>query len=358
MKVRNETMRWMAALACATALAACGGGGGGGGGTTETGSTGSTAGTGNTDPTPPSTPPVPDARSGDYVMYAGDARQYTLSLDFDAKTYHLVGNSQDLTGTLRESNTSGQFDLDVAGTATPAPNAPKFTWFNDTVVGGFRLPSGTVPFIAARSFVTALADAAGTYNFLATIRDTAGPSDSLIFTGELLAGGTLRTCMDNGIFKMSLCPPASVATATVTTSGDHFLADTGAGVYSFRIAKVGSEQVFLRASGSSGTTRRLQVGIPEATFTDGSFAGVNTHGDGTATTFTGTSYNANWNDGTSNVIRLGTVNTLGIGGPAGIVGINAGADGSFFAMHNSELMVMVAARNNAAWLGYVEFGKR
>jgi hypothetical protein len=353
MKVRKESIRWMAALACATVLAACGGGGG----TTDTGSTGTTGSTGSTDTTPPSTPAVPDARNGDYVMYAGDARQYTLSLDFDAKTYHLVGNSQDLTGTMRESNTSGKFDLDVAGTATPAPNAPKFTWFNDTVLGGFRLPSGTVPFIAARSFVTTLSDAAGTYNFLASIRDTAGPSNSMIFTGELLAGGTLRTCMDNGIYTMSSCPTTSVATAIVTPSGDHFLADTGTGTYSFRVAKVGTERVFLRASASSGTTRRLQVGMPETTFTNGDFAGVNTHGDSTATSFTATAYNANWNDGTANFIRLGTVGTLG-GGPAGIVGITAGADGNFFAMHDSELMVLVAARDNPVWPGYVEFGKK
>jgi hypothetical protein len=290
-------------------------------------------------------------------MYAGDARQYVLSLDFDAKTYHLTGNGQDVTGTIRASDNAGKFDFDPAATGTPATNAPKFTWFDDTVVGGFRLASGTVPFIAARSFVTTVADAAGTYNFLANVQDTAAPPDNYIFTGELLASGTLRTCMDPVIYKMSLCPPGSVATATVTVSGDHFNANTGSGTYPFRVAKVGSERVFLRASASSGTSRRLQVGMPEGAFTDGTFVGANTHGDATTTTFSGAAYNARWNAGSGDVARLGTVSSLGANGPSGIVAITTAADGNFFAMHGSQLMVLVSANGNPTWPGYVEIGK-
>lgn len=109
-----------------------------------------------------------------------------------------------------------------------------------------RLPSGTVPFVAARSFVTTLADAAGTYNFLASIQDTAATANSAIYTGELLASGTLRTCNDNTIYRISLCP-ASVATAAaaVTVAGDQFTADTGTGTYPFRVVNIGAEHVIL-----------------------------------------------------------------------------------------------------------------
>lgn len=336
METRRQALRWVAALACAAALAACGGGGGG-----------------TTANTPP---PPPDSRNGTYAMYAGDAREYALSLDFDAKTYHVTGNGQDLSGTIRESSTAGKFDFDPAGTGASAANAPKFTWFNDTVVGGFHLPSGTVPFIAARSFVTTLADAAGTYNYLASVQDTAAASDNYIFTGELLANGTLRTCNDVQIYKISQCP--TIVTATVTVSGDHFNADTGSGTYPFRIAKVGSERVFLRASASSGTSRRLQVGIPEAAFVNGSYTGANSRGAGTSTSFTGTTYNATWFDGSANLVVTGTVNTLGTTGPAGIVGITTGTQGNFFAMQDTELLVQMGAHSNPNVPGYVEFGKK
>lgn len=339
MKTRNQALRWLAAMACAAALAACGGGGGGG-----------------SEPAAP--PAATDSRNGDYVMYAGDAREYTLSLDFDAKTYRLAGNGQDLAGTLREANTSGTFDFDPASTGPAAPNAPGFTWSADTAVGAFRLPSATVPFIAARSFVDTLADAAGTYNFLETVRDTAAPPDSFIFTGELLASGTLRTCNDATIYRISLCPPGSIVTANVTVRDGEFRADAGGGIYPFRIAKVGAARVFLRASASVGTSRRLQIGIPERAFADGSFDGANTNGEGTATWLAGTTYNANWNDGAANVIRLGTVGTTGSDGPAGIARIDAGADGHFFAMHDDELLVLVSAHGNPTWPGYLEIGRK
>ena len=341
MEKRKGTLRWFAALACAAALAACGGGGAGGAG----GAGDSTLAAGRS---------TADSRNGDYVMYAGDAREYTLSLDFDARTYRVRGNGQDLSGTIAETATPGRFGFDRTSGIPATPNAPRLNWFQDTVVGGFHLPSGTVPFIAARSFVTTLADAAGSYNVLVATRDTAGPPNNTVFSAELLASGRLRTCTDF-IIRISRC--ASVAMANITIDGNLFTADTGTGSYSFRIARVGSERIYLRAGASGASARRLEVGIPEGSFADGNFNGANSRGDGTSAVIDGATYRALWHDGTNKLEFDGTIATLGAAGPVGMAGIITADQGRFFAIRNSELIVLMAGPNNASVPGYVEFGK-
>src|SRR4051812_13613269 len=112
METRKRTLRWLAALACAVAFTACGGGGGGGGGGVD-------------NPLAAGRPP-PDSRSGDYAMYAADAREYTLSLDFDARTYRVTGDGQDLSGTFGETAAAGRFRFDRTSATPSTPNAPRF----------------------------------------------------------------------------------------------------------------------------------------------------------------------------------------------------------------------------------------
>lgn len=345
---RHAALRGVPAVACAAVLAACGGGGGGGAAPATTSSTAATV--------------AADSRNGDYAMYAADARQYTLSLNFDAGTYRVAGNGVDATGTIRARTASGDFDFDNSSGAAAAAGSPRFSWFSDTAVGSVRLPSGTVPFVAARSFVTTLADAAGTYNFLASIQDTAATANSAIYTGELLATGTLRTCNDNTIYRISLCPATSVATAAVTVAGDQFTADTGTGTYPFRVVNIGAEHVILRASASSGTSRKFMVGIPEPTaVADGIFQGANTNGQWTTTTVAKPNFSASWTVGAATASRTGTAISIGASSgsvsPVGIIGISTSDAGSFFAIRNNALFVQVAARGSTSWPGYVEIGK-
>ncbi|MGZ5179883.1 MAG: hypothetical protein ACXWC2_05370 [Ramlibacter sp.] len=341
---RQPAVRRLATLACAALVSACGGGGGGG-----------------ATPATPATTTAADSRNGDYAMYAADARQYTLNLNFDAGTYRVTGNGLDLAGTLRARTTSGDFDLDNSSGATAAAGSPRFSWFSDTAVGSFRLPSGTVPFIAARSFVTSVAQAAGTYNFLASIQDTAATANSAIYTGELLAGGTLRTCNDSTIYKISLCPATSVLTATVTVAGDQFVADTGTGTYPFRVVNIGSEHVILRASASTGTSRRFLVGIPEvAAVADGTFQGANTNGQWTTTTVARPNFSATWTAASATVNRTGSASSASGStsiSPNGLFAIGTTDAGSFFALRNNALFVMISARGSTSFPGYVEIGK-
>ena len=322
----------------AMAVVACGGGGGGGGG----------AGTALTST-------QAHARNGDYQMYAADARVYTLNLNFDTGAYRITGDGLDKTGEFSLSNAGkGEYALDT-GTATASPGSPRFHLLGDTLVGGFALPGGSVPFIASRSFLTSLADAAGTYNFLTREIVTAGTNDSSIFSGEIQAGGTLRYCNDSTVYAIATCPPASIVSAAVTVQGDEFRADTGAGVIPFRILKVGSSKVFVRASAGTVAARRFWVGVPAATaFAAASdFEGQNTKGQWTFDfTLDTTTYSANWNEPGANFI----VN----GGPAltvvpGLIRITTSGDGNFFAMRTGELLVISSAQNNPVNPGYFEF---
>lgn len=338
---KTSPLRWLATFAFAAALGACGGGGGGGG---------------DGDGGVVTPPPTPDARNGDYAMYASDAREYILSLDFDARTYRVTGNGQDLRGTFTARDTQrAEYAFD-AGTAIPAPGAPRFSVLTDAVIGSFRLPGGSVPFVAARSFATTFADAAGTYNFLTSLRDTAAPSNSAIFSGQIVAAGTFRQCNDAGVFTIANCPPASIGEYPMTLSGNQFTVTTPSNSYPLRVAKIGNDRVVLRASAATATLRRFWIGMVAAPFASGTFAGDNTNGQATSTNLSATAYNANWSEASASFVRSGTAYTAGL--PSGLVGINSVGDGNFFAMGNGSFFTLIAARDNPQWPGYVEIGKR
>jgi hypothetical protein len=92
--------RWAGIVAVALFVAACGGGGG----STPT-------------PVTAAAPPA-DARNGSYTMYAADAHEYTLALDFDAKTYQLNGNGAAESGTFAQQGPAYVFPVGNASGAT------------------------------------------------------------------------------------------------------------------------------------------------------------------------------------------------------------------------------------------------
>ena len=331
-KPASRSMRWIGAAMLALALAACGGGGGG-------------------DPTPPA--PLPDARNGDYTVVAANAREYVLTLDFDARTWRMNGNGIDQTGAILSD--AGGFAFQPAGLA-PAFNTARFFVANDTVTGGFRFPEGVVPFVAPRLFVSSIADGAGTYNFLTRTVDTVAPANNAIFQGELTADGKLRTCGDAIIYSIATCPDASVSTGTVTVAGNVFTSTTPLGAFTFRIARIGADKVVLRASVSTITARRFWVGAPATTtFAPGTFTGANTDGNWSTTALSATAHLA--------TITTSAGTTFNRSGDARFVlgsmlflGTTTG--GSYFAVRSGELGVIMSARDSGAAPGFVEIGRR
>lgn len=326
--------RWLVA-ASVMVLAACGGGGGGG--------------------TDAPAPPPADARNGTYTLMAADARQYALALDFDADTYSITGDVQQ-SGTISES---GSVFLLMPGNSTGAggTSTTRFTVAADTIIGEFSAPGGAVPFVAARKSVSTIAAAAGTYNLFTRVIESGTPTNTAIQQGEITTGAQLRLCNDNGLFRLSDCPAASVVSGTVTVTSDGFMATFSDGAFPFRVAQVGADKVFLRVSAASNPSRRFMIGLPaittapSGTFVGGSAEpawGTVTAGAATVTT------NGVRPDGTT-VSTTGTPSTTGLGN---VSAVSTTGNGSFFVMAGAELGVMVAARNNTLATGYMAIGKR
>lgn len=323
--------RWLwAGVAAVLMLAGCGGGGGGGG-----------------------TTMVADVRNGEYTAFAADGYQYALNLNFNAMTYTVSGNSV---------NASGSFAAEGSGYVfLPAPagavrNNAKFALSNDTVIGGFPLGSGVIPFVAPRSFVTTIADAVGTYNFLAREVDPSAASNNAIFSGEITAAGELRHCFNAQVYTIAACPAATVRSGPITISGSEFAAATPDGTIRFRVARIGSDKVVLRATASIGTSRRFWVGTPAVAYTPGTFGVVNTLGEAGTSTVSLSAHSSTLvrSDGIA-VNFSSSVNSAAL--PTGLLGMVSPERGNFFAIRAADIAVIVAARDNPTVPSLVQIGR-
>jgi hypothetical protein len=331
---KMRVIRWMwAGLAASLMLAGCGGGGGGGSGEAP--------------------PPPPDVRNGEYTAFAADAQQYALNLNFDAMTYSVSGNSLNVTGTFALEGSKYVF--------LPAPtgsvqNTAKFSVANDTVVGGFPAGAGVIPFVAPRTYVTRVDDAVGTYNFLSRTVDPAGTPNNSIFNGEITASGLLRTCNDLIIYTIDLCPAASVVTGTVTVSGSDFTALTPNGTILFRVARIGSDKVLLRASASAGTSRRFWVGTPAVAYTPGTFSVVNTLGHAGTATVSLSEHSSTLVEPDGTTVNVsGTSRSTGL--PTGLLALDTADLGKFFAIRGADIAVIVASRDSTQAPALVQIGR-
>lgn len=322
--------RWMAAACAALLVAGCGGG--------------------DSDP-----------RNGDYTMVAANAREYTLTLDFNVMTYRVAGNGLDQSGTITADGPAFDFSPGNA-VGTTGLSTTRFSMATDTVVGEFVLPEGALPFVAPRKFVTTAAAAAGTYNFLGRVVDTAGGApDSTIQQAEITADGHLKTCDDAVIYTMANCPAASVTTGTLTVSGTTFTSTTPGGAYTFRVAQVGTDKVFLRDSASTGTTRRFIVGTPATTsFPSATFLGGTTEPSWGTISVTSSSYTStgSYRNGAT-ATRSAPAQPVGQNDTlASLLAVNTSYAGNFFGAQSSELGILVAARGNPAAPGLMAIGHK
>jgi hypothetical protein len=332
MKRSNARVAGWVALAFATLLlAACGGGGGGGGA---------------------SAPAAADARNGDYTMFAADAQEYTLSLDFDARTWRVAGNGV---------TDSGGFSVDTGGSGGTGGTLPDHYWVeDDAAFGTHRVGQAVLPFIAARSFVTTVADASGFYELLGRTVDTAGGTPNTTMQEAFISSdGRMFTCADDAVRVLANCPVSSTITGTLTVTGTQFRSDTPNGTILFRVARIGPDKVLLRAGTSAASKRQLWIGVlASTTFFAGNFTGGDTAGDsdmvsittvpssvagtrtmpsGVATTFTGTV------DPTPN-----------LGGT--IVMLTASDGGDYFALRGKDFGAMVSARDSTVAPGWLAIG--
>ncbi len=293
--------------------------------------------------------PTVDSRNGDYIAFASNGQEYAMSVNFDAKTVSLNGPGVAASSTLSAVDSSNK-NFSIPATSTLlAGNADGITSLTDGIVGSIKMTTATGPvtFIAARNFVTTLADAAGQYTLLGRTRQV-GVNTS-VFEGTITPSGSLTTCDST----TDTC--ASPKTYALTTSGGTFTA-VGTDTFTFRIARMGAERIFLRADTEPGNST-FTVGLPPSEFGASDF-------DGRDNAANRVSYSWNGMSPATMVITpsTGRASTITMGvvasgpGPTGLRLNTTTSDGAFFSMRNSALGVIVGAPRGAAHQGFVFIG--
>jgi uncharacterized repeat protein (TIGR01451 family) len=300
---------------------------------------------------------VADARNGSYYVYATPGGLYSLTLDFNALTYVMSGNGLNTIGAFRADVTGGGFS--IAGNA-------RFRIQPDMVIGGFDFGSGVRPFVAARSFVSNLADLAGQeFNLLGINTPVAsGSADSRVSSARW-NGGTFAVCVDNIVYAFTQCPPGSLWTYALSASGTDGEFTGVDAVHNdtivFRVAKSGADSVYLRVGTTADNmNRQFRIGVANAAgLTSLSTQGAATDGSWHSIFSTDTSYSYTGRLAQGSFVSdSATLNGLGVTGPTGLrIGtlVNAGAAG--FVTQNSTLSIAVGARNSSL-AGFIQIGAK
>jgi len=309
-------------------------------------------------------PAAGDTRNGTYTAYATTGERFSLTLDFDTRQYS-IGSPQttvaalDASGAFTDDTVAGSY---LFGGSAGTGATTGFRYVDDLIVGAFPVAGGARPFVATRNVAQSIAEAAGSYSNFG-INHANGTDDSRIYTSRIDAGAaTMQICTDFGIYEIAQCPAASVINYPLTLNGDLFTATaTPAGTadtFSFRVAKAGNENIFLMGAINYTTgARYFRLGLAESgAFTAGSARGGTTLGEWGTANFTTTSYTSTGIAQDGQAISLtGSLTTMGVIGPTGMRGFQGTANG--FAMQNSQLAVLLGARNGPA-AGYMQIGSK
>jgi hypothetical protein len=308
-----------------------------------------------------------DVRNGTYTAFEPNGTQQSLVLDFNALAYDMINPAGDVhsgvfTADASESGTYVFASSRIIGPVNPA----RFRVTTDAVVGGFPFQVAASnpatysvqPFVAARAWTATAAELDGNYNRFSVYTTPTGP-DSTIGTLKIANGGTtMVVCNDNIIYPIDTCPVASQITYTVAKGpapgqwvGTNVANPDPEQGATFYMARIGGQNVYLRASYSTTTTTRfLRIALPDTAVwpsaTGHSISTTSTWGTTTVTasTYERTRVNP---DGT-----VGTINyAIAPAGPLGLRSVNQPGPDHYFAMQSSKLIAVVGARTNPNTVG-------
>lgn len=281
---------------------------------------------------------VVDSRNGTYSVFAADGKSYSLSIDFDAASYTMSGNGQ--TGPLSFALVNG--DYVVSGNA-------RFRLAQDLIVGGHNFGNGVLPFVAARSFVTSVAQIAGSYD-LATRNVPASGAPATHAGTALVNGNTLSVCQSDTaqVAVVRNCDPASLKTYSLSVSGNGFTGISGTGeIFSFSVVNTGAAKVLLSAGTvPDGTSQQFRIGLVDSTggLTYGPAAlGPSTTGDWVTIALTNASPPSYAASGSTTADSASLV-AINSGGPFSMVtGTSTTFSASLYVMQASPLIVVVGS---------------
>jgi hypothetical protein len=291
-------------------------------------------------------PIAQDPRSGAYTAFATDGGQYTLTIDYVARSYRMSGIGVD---------ESGSLEITADGTAKAAGSLRWFRSGPDFVAGGFDfVPGQGQAFVAARSFVATVAELSGTFN-VAGITKNGSVLDSGIFSTRL-AGSTYQLCANAAVITIDACPLASVRTYTVSLSRDEFVATPLSGdALRFRVARVGDALLYLRAERGTSTGDVFRIGLTPVGMTIANSAGITLHGMSTEAGWQ--TVDARLTGGTDQAhaitaragaaLAFPTLNAASfVGAPEGVyVAVRASDSASAFVFEHPLMTYVVGARN-------------
>lgn len=278
-----------------------------------------------------------DPRDGEYTVAATDGRGYTLTLDYVALTYSMVGPGV---------NRSGSFTATADGGYQISGNE-RWRASADLVVGGFDFGSGVLPFVAGRSFLTSVsALPSAELNLVARVVDASGASTRA--TGARWSPGRLQICTTEPFVSVGACAPGDLKTyaLTVNASGLFTAFELASGQsFSFRVARAGAGVVYLRTGGE--TTRVFQVGLLEnAGPSGGTVQGAASDGAWGTSTLSATSYQFNGSAPSGPVTRAATLAPLGATAPIGLRVGDRSPDGARILVLQQPMLSIVAGARN------------
>jgi hypothetical protein len=292
---------------------------------------------------------VVDARNGAYQLYAANAQVYTMTVDFDALTYAVLGNGIDARGPLTSSDQL-TYAISTNEDIHASPAAA------DLLVGAFDFGAGPQPYIAARSFATSAADiGTAPFTIFGISTNHLGTTTSTIDSQSFDPSGSMANCSSQSqIYRVAACPSSFLTNFALSFDGaditgvdsvDH---DT----IHFRVAKSGSTRLVLRAETDAACNcSRFDVGVTDNVLgLAGTFAGASSTGSTGGLRLTDTSYDVTW------VSPTGVTSTdsavLGVQGTSAPVGLRGGVRGSdssfIYVVENAPIALVVGAFSSPA----------
>lgn len=222
-----------------------------------------------------------DSMSGAYKVYAANGQQYDLTIDFDALSY-----------TMSSANlppVPSSFNADSSAGGYTVSGNTRFRTADNLIVGGHDFGSGVLPYVAARTFVTAAG--AGTFN-LATRNVSPAGASSHAGTATI-SGNVLQVCQVDDVVETTRECGSALKNYTLTASGNEFtgIETTSGEAFTFRLARVGDATILLSARPATDGSQQFRIGLPDAAgLIGGTLSGSSTNGDWISVAMTASSY--------------------------------------------------------------------
>jgi hypothetical protein len=213
---------------------------------------------------------VIDPRSGSYKAIAANGNVYDLTIDFDAGSYTMAG-----AGNAQSFGAPSGSEYTVGG-------AVRFRVADDLIVGGHDFGAGVLPYVAVRSFGTAVADATGTYTFVIRDVPTAGPATTRAAVAQV-SGNQLTLCLQNpsdAPAPGARCDPAKQTSYIIAVSNGVYAAFDAGGTQAFRffVARSGASRILIGAD-ATVDGRQMRIGLQsQPALLGGTLGGPSTSG--------------------------------------------------------------------------------